>query len=123
MYLITNGIMKAYKVFDENFKCRGFQYEVGKTYEMKEEPILYKRGFHACTKVSDCFNYYSFDTKNKVAEVELLGIIKGEDEDKQATNKTTKKQTNKHAKYAALPPFHSSSSSSRSSSCRSNRSR
>jgi hypothetical protein len=79
--------LKAYKVFDENWKCKGFQYEVGKTYSMKEEPILCERGFHACKKVADCFTYQSFDPKNKVAEVRLLGVIVEEDGDKQATNK------------------------------------
>ena len=78
--------MKAYKVFDPNWQCRDFQYKVGETYTMKESPVLCEKGFHACKKVSDCFSYYTFDPKNKVAEVELLGEIVGEDGDKQATN-------------------------------------
>jgi hypothetical protein len=79
--------MKAYKVFNPDWTCNGFQYEVGRTYEMKDEPILCKRGFHACKKVQDCFSYYSFYPKNKVAEVELMGVILGEDNDKQVCNK------------------------------------
>jgi len=79
--------MKAYKVFNNDWACRGFQYEVGETYEMKEKPVLCEVGFHACKKAVDCFNYYSFDTDNKVAEVELIGDIVGTDKDKQATNK------------------------------------
>jgi hypothetical protein len=67
--------IKAYKVFDSNWKCKKFQYEVGKSYSIKEEPVMCKIGFHACKKVSDCFSYYSFDPKNKVAEVKLSGII------------------------------------------------
>jgi hypothetical protein len=54
---------------------------------MKDEPILCKRGFHACKKVQDCFSYYSFDPKNKVAEVRLMGIILNKDGDKQVCNK------------------------------------
>jgi len=79
--------MKAFKVFNPDWTCQGFQYEVGKTYSMKEEPIFCGRGFHACKKVSDCFSYYSFDPKNKVAEVILSGIIIGQDGDKQVSNK------------------------------------
>jgi hypothetical protein len=84
---------KAYKVFNENWICNPdnnpFQYEIGKTYEIKEEPILCKKGFHACKKITDCFTYYSFDPKNKVAEVELSGIILGKDGDKQVAQKIT----------------------------------
>ena len=39
--------MKAYKAFDKNLQCRGFQYEVGKTYETDEADIC-STGFHAC---------------------------------------------------------------------------
>ena len=39
--------MSAYKGFDKDLRCRGFQYEVGKTYEEKEARIC-ETGFHAC---------------------------------------------------------------------------
>jgi hypothetical protein len=81
--------MIAYKVFNADWTCRGFKYEVGKTYSIKSEPIMCERGFHACKKVADCFHYYSFDPNNKVAEVELLGIVLGEDSDKQCASKIT----------------------------------
>ena len=48
----------AYKGFDKDLKCRGFQYEVGKTYSMEENPVICKRGYHCCTKLSDVFDYY-----------------------------------------------------------------
>ncbi len=79
--------LKAYKVFNSDWTCRGFQYEVGKSYSIKEEPIMCETGFHACRKVQNCFSYYSFDPKNKVAEVELSGIILGLDDDKQCSQK------------------------------------
>ena len=67
--------MKGYKVFNKDWTCREFQYEVGKTYEMKEDPVCCKRGFHFCRKLIDCFNYYRFDSENKVAEIEAMGAI------------------------------------------------
>ena len=78
--------MKGYKVFNNDWTCRGFQYEVGKTYEMEKAPVCCDRGFHFCERLVDCFNYYIFNSKNKVAEVEALGKIdKGDN--KSCTNK------------------------------------
>ena len=55
---------------------------------MIKKQICCKRGFHFCTKASDCFNYYNFDPNNKVAEVEALGDIDNkEDDTKCCTNK------------------------------------
>lgn len=80
--------MKGYKVFNGDWTCRDFKYEVGKTYEMEEAPQCCGRGFHFCTNLADCFNYYSFNTNNKVAEVEALGEIdKDNDDTKHCTNK------------------------------------
>ena len=67
--------MKGYKVFKSDWTCKGFQYEVGKTYEMKEDPVCCKSGFHFCGKLIDCFNCYRFDSENKVAEIEAMGAI------------------------------------------------
>lgn len=67
--------MKGYKVFNSDWTCRGYQYEVGKTYEIAESPKCCKVGFHFCEKLIDCFNYYSFDPNNKVAEIEAIGEI------------------------------------------------
>ena len=80
--------MKGYKVFNSDWSCKGFQYGVGQTYEMAEKPKCCSRGFHFCESILSCFNYYSFDPNNKVAEVEALGDIDtGADGDKACTNK------------------------------------
>ena len=78
--------MKGYKVFNSDWTCRGFQYEVGKTYEHEGEISPCNSGFHFCKRAIDCFNYYPFNSDNRVAEVEALGEIKTDD-DKSVTNK------------------------------------
>ena len=80
--------MKGYKVFKPDWTCRGYQFEVGKTFEEDVDPKCCDRGFHFCTKASDCFHYYEFDCNNKVAEVEALGVIDTHaDDSKCSTNK------------------------------------
>ena len=79
-------MINGYKVFNSDWTCRGFQYEVGQIYEHEGEISPCKSGFHFCKKAADCFGYYNFDSNNKVAEVEALGDIKT-DGDKSVTNK------------------------------------
>ena len=65
--------IKGYKVFNPDWTCRGFQYEVGKTFKHDGNIEMCGAGFHFCQKISDCFNYYDFNSNNKVAEVEAVG--------------------------------------------------
>ncbi len=67
--------MKGYKVFNPDWTCQDFQYEVGETYDLGESPMCCVRGFHFCEKAIDCFTFYDFDSANKVAEVEAFGKI------------------------------------------------
>ena len=78
--------VRGFKVFNSDWTCRGFQYEVGKIFEEDVEPSCCDRGFHFCENAADCFNYYSFNPDNKVAEVIAYGdIVRGDD--KCCTNK------------------------------------
>lgn len=77
--------IKGYKVFNPDWTCRDFQYELGKTYKHDGDIEVCDAGFHFCQKLSDCFDYYSFNSNNKVAEIEALGDIKSS-EDKSVTN-------------------------------------
>lgn len=49
--------MKAYKGFNKDMTCRGFQFEEGKTYEEKRAKLC-EKGFHACLNPIDVFRYY-----------------------------------------------------------------
>jgi len=66
---------KAYKAFNNDWTCKGFKYEVGKTYEMDEEPIVCEKGFHACIDIDDCLHYYPLSDNPRFAEVEILGLV------------------------------------------------
>ena len=77
----------AYKGFDENLCCRGFQYEIGKEYEQSGEIQCCENGFHACTNPFDVLDYYS-NPKNRYCVVEQSGTIISDEEDtKQASSK------------------------------------
>ena len=75
----TNTIT-AYKGFDKNWQCRGYQFEVGKTYTYDGPVMLCSSGFHACEAPLDCLSYYSIIDGN-FAEVELGGITDEREQD------------------------------------------
>ena len=72
------SIVKGFKVFNSDWTCRNFQYKVGQTFEHKGNIEMCGNGFHFCQKASDCFDYYNFNSNNKVAEVEAIGLVETE---------------------------------------------
>jgi hypothetical protein len=79
--------MTYYKAFDQDMTCRGFQYEVGQTYNMNDELIMCKQGFHCCANALNCLEYYKFRT-SRFCEVTIgsNSITKG---GKTVTNQIT----------------------------------
>ena len=69
----------AYKGFDKNLKCREFQYEVGKEYEMDGDIKCCERGFHACESPLEVFGHYDM-LNSRFAEVEQSGEIDKEED-------------------------------------------
>src|SRR5574344_1785125 len=70
--------IRGFKVFNQDWTCRDFQYKVGETFTHNGNIEMCGSGFHFCKKASDCFNYYNFDSNNKVAEVEAIGLVETE---------------------------------------------
>ena len=75
------NVITSYKGFDKNMQCRGFQYEVGKEYEMDGEIKCCKQGFHACKSPMEVWDHYDM-LNSRYAEVEQSGKI---DEEEKST--------------------------------------
>ena len=79
----------AYKGFNQDWACRGYQYEMGKTYEHKGDVKACESGFHSCEYPLDVFGYYA-PCESKFAVVKASGkISKDGDDSKIASAKIT----------------------------------
>ena len=80
-----NKTVTAYKGFDNNLQCRGFQYEVGGEYTT-DRAVACETGFHCCENPLDVLGYYSplgrDGTPNRFCEVEAGGDIDTSEVDK-----------------------------------------
>jgi hypothetical protein len=85
MEISKENAIHGFKVFNPDWKCRGFQFEVGKTYHHVGDVVACATGFHACKKVADCFSYYDFNPNNKIAAVLQWGKIDESENDKVAS--------------------------------------
>ena len=78
-------IIKGYKGFDKDLKCRGFQYETGKEYSM-DKAVACKTGFHYCENPMDVLGFYApcddTGTPNRFCEVEGSGDFDKSESDK-----------------------------------------
>jgi hypothetical protein len=83
-------MVKGFKVFNPDWTCspngHRKQYTCPGKFEEDVTPVRCGRGMHFCKVAADCFNYYTFDPDNKVAEIIAYGDI-AEEGNKCCTNK------------------------------------
>ena len=72
--------MKAYKGFNSDMTCRGFQYKEGGKFKTDSVSVCHF-GFHACEHPLDCLGYYAPGDGSVYHEVELGGKIDKDSED------------------------------------------
>ncbi len=64
----------AYKGMNYDITCKGFRYEVGKTYKT-DKVELWKCRFHMCLNPRDVLEYYSQNENSRYFKVKLSGEI------------------------------------------------
>ena len=73
-------IIKGFKVFRPDWTCspngNTKQYTCPGKFEEEGELDVCGHGMHFCQTAADCFNYYSFNSKNKVAEIIAYGDVR-----------------------------------------------
>lgn len=80
--------MKAYKGFNKDMTCRGFQFEEGKAYH-EDTAVLCDCGFHACLDPLDCLGYYD-PCDSVYHEVELDNVSEQRENDTKVVAKDIK---------------------------------
>ena len=80
--------MKGYKGFDKDLKCKGFQYDIGKEFELDGKMVMCENGFHFCKELIDVMNFYNTKNGNRFCEIEATGeIVEDHEQKKCCTNK------------------------------------
>ena len=79
----------AYKGFDKDMKCRGFQYAEGETYHFPRA-VLCEEGAHACTMPLDVLGYYPPGDGSIYRMVELDEVCDKKSGDSKICAKTIK---------------------------------
>ena len=86
----VQNVVHGFKVFRPDWTCspngNTKQYTCPGKFEEEGELDVCGHGMHFCQTAADCFNYYDFDSNNKVAEVIAYGDVRT-DGDKSCTDK------------------------------------
>jgi len=80
-------VLVSYKGFDKDLQCRGFQFEIGKTYTAIGKIEACQNGFHACENPLDVLSYYGPGT-SRFAIVEQGGTTARHDKDTKIASAT-----------------------------------
>ena len=80
-------IIKGYKGFDKDLKCRDKQYAIGETF-MEEKTKLCDYGMHFCENPHDIFGYYEAGNNNRFCEVEASDVSDEREGDSKRVAKT-----------------------------------
>src|ERR1035441_5021419 len=67
-------VVEGFKGFDQNLQCRGFQFEIGKSYMVNGKIAVCESGFHACEIPFDVWGYYG-PGNSRFAVVDQGGTI------------------------------------------------
>ena len=67
--------IRAFKGFDKDLKCRGFQYKIGAEFKHEGNAVPCESGFHSCEYPFDVFSYYQ-PSDSRYCEVEIDGDMK-----------------------------------------------
>ncbi|SCC65533.1 DUF7666 domain-containing protein, partial [Kosakonia oryziphila] len=84
---MTKEIITAYKGFNVDMTCRGYQFEIGKTYNHEGKVKACASGFHSCENPLDVFGYYS-PSGSRFCEVEVSGDISRHSDDTKIASAT-----------------------------------
>ena len=85
-------VIKGFKGFDKDLKCRDKQYAIGETFT-EDDTKLCEYGMHFCENPHDIFGYYEAGNNNRFCEVEASDVSEEREGDSKRVAKTLSVKT------------------------------